>query len=144
MELVANVWPVVDQVTGTVMRFFLRAYATEADDATISRTLTALAPSDYLAARVFPNPERFRFMTPIGPQAECVTTSQFHQHTFDILEPALKALEASHPRLQGIASQGEELIGIGQIPRFAQDPYLVVTVLLETPDGQLVPQLQQR
>ncbi|WP_250163300.1 hypothetical protein [Psychrobacter sp. WY6] len=32
MELVANVWPIVDQMTGVVQRFLFRAYALDATD----------------------------------------------------------------------------------------------------------------
>ena len=43
MELVANVWPIVDQMTGVVQRFLFRAYALNATDQEISTVLTILA-----------------------------------------------------------------------------------------------------
>ena len=36
MELVANVWPIVDQMTGVVQRFLFRAYALNATDQEMS------------------------------------------------------------------------------------------------------------
>ncbi len=140
MELVANVWPVVDQQALLVQRFMIRSYAVEADDAAISGMLTILAPTDYLMARVFPIPPRFRQVSPHGELVGCVSLPQFHDRQSDILEPAFRALEADHAKLQGISVTGPQPVGTGKIPRFPEDPYLVVTVLLETPDGRLIPQ----
>ena len=39
MELVANIWPIVDQTTGIVQRFLFRAYALEATEQEISTEL---------------------------------------------------------------------------------------------------------
>lgn len=142
MELVANIWPVADQRTGLVQRFFMRAYALEVDDATISRTLTALAPTDFRMARVFQVPRRFQLVSEHGTLEHCVTLGGFHEQTFQVLEEAIPALERDYPRLQGIAMPGGEPLGVGVLPRFAPDPYLVVTTLVETPDGRLLPQLQ--
>ena len=36
MELIANVWPVADAGTGIVQRYFMRAYAIDAEDHVIS------------------------------------------------------------------------------------------------------------
>lgn len=143
MELVANIWPVADQQTGLVQRFFMRAYALEADDDTISRTLTALAPSDWLTARVFAIPQRFQEVSPFGTLAGCVSLRLFHEYQFAIIEAALREWEDSYPRLQGIRADGQTA-GEVTIPRFPENPYIVVTTLLETPDGRLVPQLQRQ
>ena len=143
MELVANVWPVVDEQAMLVQRFMIRAYAVEADDAAISALLTTLAPTDYLLARVFPIPARFRQVSPHGELVGCVSLTQFHQQQFSILEPAFRALEADHAPLQGIAVTGTQPVGTGKIPRFPENPYLVTTVLLETPDGRLIPQIEK-
>jgi hypothetical protein len=141
MELVANVWPVVDELTGLVQRFLARAYALEADDDTISRTLTALAPADFVMAEVFPIPQRCRYVTPHGELSGCVSLELFHHHQSQILEGALATLERNHAPLQGIATSGGVATGVGIIPRFPDDPYVVVTMLLETADGRLIPQL---
>ena len=52
MELVANIWPIVDQMTGIVQRFLFKAYALEATDQEISIVLTTLARADYRTAEV--------------------------------------------------------------------------------------------
>ena len=143
MELVANVWPIVDETFGLVQRFFMRAYALEVDDATISRTLTALAPTDFRMAQVFTVPRQFEYVTRAGTLEGCVTLGDFHGHQPAILEAAFRSLEADYPRLQGIAMPGGEPVGIGLLPRFSPDPYLVVTTLIETTDGRLLPQLKK-
>ncbi|CAN5895045.1 hypothetical protein BH11VER1_BH11VER1_01930 [soil metagenome] len=142
MELVADVWPVADQLTGLVQRFFMRAYALEVDDATISRTLTTLAPTDFRMARVFQVPRQFEYVTSAGTLEGCVTLGDFHEYQLSILESAMRALEADYPRLQGIAMSDGEPVGISLLTRFPAEPYLVVTTLIETPDGQLLPQLK--
>ena len=141
MELVANVWPVADQLTGLVQRFVMRAYALDADDATISRTLTALAASDFLMARVFAIPKNFQEVTQHGDLQGCVSLPLFHQYQSAILDQAFRLFESRHAQLQGISVSGPEPVGIGQLPSFPENPYLLVTVLLETPDGRLIPQL---
>jgi hypothetical protein len=141
MELVANVWPVADSLTGLVQRYLMRAYALEADDATISDTLTALAPSDYPMARAFVIPDQFREVSPHGTLTGCVSLALFHHYQFTILDPAFRWWESAHATLQGISMTGGEPAPRRETPLFAEDPYLVVTVLLELPDGRLIPQL---
>jgi len=133
MELVANVWPVADSLTGLVQRFLTRAYAVDADD----------APSDFLLAPPFAIPPRFRVVTPHGTLEGCVDLNRFHQETFAILDPAFRWWEAAHAKLQGIAVTRPQPGHRIETPRFAEDPYLVVTVLLEMPDGRLIPKLSQ-
>lgn len=41
MELVENIWPIVDQETGIVQRFLIRAYAMSASDEEVSVVLRA-------------------------------------------------------------------------------------------------------
>ena len=141
MELVANVWPVADSLTGMVQRYLMRAYALEADDTTISDTLTALAPSDYPMAHAFAIPDQFREVTPYGTLGGCVSLALFHNQQFAILEPAFTWWESAHATLQGISMTDGEPAHRRETPLFAEDPYLVVTVLLEMPDGRLIPQL---
>jgi hypothetical protein len=131
-------------MTGLVQRFLMRAYALDADDETISRTLTALAPSDFLAARLFSIPKHFREVTAHGDLVGCVSLPLFHQYQFAILEPAIRALESEHSKPKGISMAGPQPVAVGETPTFPENPYLVVTVLLETPDGHLIPQLSAR
>jgi hypothetical protein len=144
-ELVANVWPVVDAATGTVQRFMMRAYALEAPDDIISQTLRALARSDFRMAQVFAIPERFVLVSSHGRLNGCVTIGAFQEHRASIIEPALEELEKGFTRFQGIITHGpmDHPVSVAWMPRFAAAPYLVVTVLLETADGQLIPQIAE-
>ncbi len=143
MELVANVWPVFDENTRLVLRYFMRAYLINATDAVISATLRALAPTDFRLARVFSIPPRFQAVSEHGALSGCVTLADFRDHQADILGPAFEDLEKDYAVLQGmsITNSDAEPIGVALMPRFAPQPYLVVTALLETPDGRLIPQL---
>jgi hypothetical protein len=144
LELTANVWPVVDSGTGVVLRFLVRAYAIDAPDDVISATLRALAPTDFRLAHLFRIPERFILSFEHAEVQGCVTIGDFHRHRQQILTPVFAELEKQFARLQGIGwSQDEQqLIGIGVIPRFPPEPYLLLTALLEMPDGRLVPQIR--
>lgn len=142
MELVANVWPVFDGNTRIVQRFLARAYAIDASDETISLTLKALAPTDFRLAKAFAIPQQFAVVSKYGSLRGAVTLGDFHERQAAILAPAFEALEADFARLQGIAiAPGGDPAGIGIIPKFPSEPYLLVTSLLETPTGKLVPQL---
>lgn len=142
MELVANVWPVVDSQSGLVQRFFMRAYAMEAADELINVTLRSLAPHDFRIARVFVIPEQFKFVTEHGTLTGCVTLGSFQEYQSQILEQGFAELEKGYSRLQGVAAQGIHPVGVGVIPRFPKEPYLVVTTIVEMPDGSLQPQLK--
>lgn len=144
MELVANVWPIYDAATRLVLRYLMRAYAIEAPDEAISSTLRALALSDFRLARAFPIPRRFVTTSKFGSLEGCVDLAGFHEHQAAIIAPAFEALERSFPKPQGVsltASDGEPR-SVGAIPHFPPEPYLLVTSLLETSGGQLIPQIQ--
>ena len=140
MELVANVWPVMDGNTGFVLRFLARAYALEAPDEVISATLKALAPTDFRLARAFPIPQKYVARSQFGDLAGCVHIRDFHAHQSDILEAAFRALESDFGKLQGVGIDAHSgAHGIGFIPRFPDNPYLLVTTLHESDEGQLQP-----
>lgn len=142
IELSANVWPVIDAGTGLVLRYFMRAYAMDASDSVIGTTLRALAPTDFLLAEVFRIPQRHVVVSQYGDLNGCVSISDFHEQRALILPPAFEELEKSYARLQGVsvAHRSGEVLGISQTPKFPADPYLLVTSLLETADGKLIPQ----
>lgn len=142
MELVANVWPVVDAGTGLVLRYFIRAYAMDAPDDVISATLRALAPTDFRLARMFTIPQRFTVVSEHGQLQGCVSIRDFHRYQEEILIPAFTALEKGVAPLQGIGeSLDGQTVGVSVTPRFPAEPYVVVTSLLELSQGQLVPQI---
>jgi len=53
MELAANVWLVADAGAGLVPRYFMCAYAIDAEDKVISMVLQTLAPTSFRAANAF-------------------------------------------------------------------------------------------
>lgn len=144
LELVANVWPVVDAGTGIVLRYFIRAYAMDAPDEVISATLRALASTDFRLARMFRIPQRMIIVSEHGELAGGVMIGDFHRHQEEILTPAFAKLEQGFAPLQGIGQRPGtgEAMGLEVIPRFPADPYLVVTSLVETAQGQLIPQIR--
>ncbi len=144
IELAANVWPVVDQSTRLVTRFFIRAYALESNDVLINQTLRALAPTDYCMARMFEMPGRFVLVNEHGSLPGCVPLADFYPKSVQILDEAMKAVEQDYARLQGSVTSGEMMQAVNILPRFARDPFVVITPLLETPDGMLLPQVKPR
>lgn len=141
MELVANVWPVVDEGTGFVQRYFARAYAIDAEDQVISIVLKALAPTDFRIARDFKIPDRFKHNSEHGTLSATVTIGQFQEYIQTILEATYRVLENDYVKVQGIdmSSGTPKLVNI--IPRFPSEPYTVITALIETADGRLLPKL---
>jgi len=145
MELVANVWPVVDEASGIVQRFFMRAYAMADTDDVILATLKALAPTDFYIASVFSVPKRFTLVSEFGSISGAVEIGAFHQSKDAILEPAFRQLEEKFAILQGLAIDDpeQEPRSVIIVPRFPPDPYLLVTSILELENGQLVPRVHK-
>jgi hypothetical protein len=143
MELAANVWPVVDEGTGIVQRFFMRAYAFDAPDDVIGATLRSLAPTDFRLAHVFPIPDRFHVSSPYGTLQGAVTAGDFHEHQESILTQAFRSLEESPAPFHGVDMSGSEPRGVVVRPRFPDEPYLVVTAILESAAGELKPQVRR-
>ena len=141
MELVANVWPVVDEGTMLVQRYFMRAYAMDAEDQVIGTVLKALAPTDFRIARVFKVAARFKVISEHGTLNGAVPIGVFHQDIQIILEDAYRSMENDYVKLQGIDMSSGSPKPANVIPRFPNNPYTVTTVLIETIDGQLIPQL---
>jgi len=141
MELVANVWPVVDEGTGLVRRYFVRAYAMDAEDRVISTVLKSLAPTDFRIARVFKIAARFQFTSEHGTLSGAVPVGAFHQQMQTILEEAYRTMENDYVKVQGIDMSSGSPMPVNVIPRFPNNPYTVTTVLIETLDGQLIPQM---
>ncbi len=66
MELVACIWPIIEQPAGIIRRFAARAYAMPEEEGQISQALRLLATSDYLLARQFPVPKNLTVTSPHG------------------------------------------------------------------------------
>ncbi|CAM3616256.1 hypothetical protein GCM10016272_22170 [Psychrobacter glaciei] len=141
MELVANIWPIVDQMTGIVQRFLFRAYALEATDQEISTVLTILARSDYRIAQVAKIPDNYKLSSEHGTMSGAVEVAMFNQYMHSILEDTLIAAEKSFADMNnyGIGVDGPL---IPKTLTFPAEPYLVTTYLLESPSGELTPHIK--
>ena len=141
MELVANIWPIVDQMTGVVQRFLFRAYALDATDQEISTVLNILARSDYRIAQVVKIPDNYQLSSEHGTMSGAVEVGMFNQYMHSILEDTLIAAEKSFADMNnyGIGLDGPL---IPEALTFPPDPYLVTTYLIELPSGELIPHLK--
>ena len=141
MELVANVWPIVDQMTGIVQRFLFKAYALDATDQEISTVLTILARSDYRTAQVEKIPNNYQLSSEHGTMSGAVEFAMFNQYMHSILEDTLIAAEKSFADMNnyGIGVDGPL---IPDALTFPAEPYLVTTYLIELPSGELIPHIK--
>lgn len=141
MELVANVWPIVDQMTGIVQRFLFKAYALDATDQEISTVLTILARSDYRTAQVEKIPNNYQLSSEHGTMSGAVEVAMFNQYMHSILEDTLIAAEKSFADMNnyGIGVDGPL---IPDALTFPAEPYLVTTYLIELPSGELIPHIK--
>ena len=141
MELVANVWPIVDQMTGIVQRFLFKAYALNATDQEISTVLTILARSDYRTAQVEKIPDNYKLSSEHGTISGAVEVGMFNQYMHSILEDTLIAAEKSFANMNnyGIGIDGPL---IPEALTFPAEPYLVTTYLIELPSGELIPHVR--
>ena len=141
MELVANVWPIVDQMTGVVQRFLFRAYALEATDQEISIVLTTLARADYRTAEVVKIPDNYQLSSEHGTMSGAVEVATFNQYMHSIVEDTLTAAEKSFANMNnyGIGVDGPL---IPEALTFPAEPYFVTTYLLESPSGELTPHIK--
>ena len=141
MELVANVWPIVEQMTGVVQRFLFRAYALDATDQEISTVLNILARSDYRTAQVVKIPDNYKLSSEHGTMSGAVEAPLFNKYMNSILEDTLIATEKSFANMNnyGIGVDGPL---IPEALTFPAEPYFVTTYLLESPSGELTPHIK--
>ena len=141
MELVANVWPIVDQMTGVVQRFLFRAYALNANDEEISTVLNILARSDYRTAQVVKIPDNYKLSSEHGTMSGTVEVAMFNQYMHSIVEDTLIAAEKSFANMNnyGIGVDGPL---IPEALTFPAEPYFVTTYLIELPSGELIPHIK--
>ena len=141
MELVANVWPIVDQTTGIVQRFLFRAYALETNDQEISTVLNILARSDYRTAQVVKIPDNYILDSQHGTMSGALEVAAFNQVIYSVIEATLIDAEKSFANMKnfGIGVDGPL---IPQALKFPAEPYLVTTYLIELPSGELIPHIK--
>lgn len=138
MELVANIWPIVDQMTGIVQRFLFRAYALDATDQEISTILTTLARADYRTAQVVKIPDNYQLSSEHGTMYGAVEVATFNQYMHSIVEDTLAAAEKSFANMNNYGIGVDDTL-IPEAVKFPAEPYLVTTYLIETPNGELIP-----
>ncbi len=137
MELVANIWPVVDQYTGVIQRYFIKAYAMDASDDEISNVLSTLAKTDYRTATLVAIPDEYVLNWDGNEQIGAVTINGFNDNFFRLIEDKLKLVEREfdHPMYSGFNSSGYPVFP--EKICFPKNPYIVRTALLETSHGKL-------
>lgn len=141
MELVANVWPIVDQMTGVVQRFLFRAYALESNDQEISTVLNILARSDYRTAQVEKISDNYKLSSEHGTMSGAVEVAMFNQYMHSIVEDTLIAAEKSFANMNnyGIGVDGPLTL---EPLKFPAEPYFLTTYLIELPSGELIPHIK--
>lgn len=142
MELVANLWPVIDLRTGIIQRFYARAYAMDATEEVVGATLRALSLTDFRAARMFVIPESIRIVSARGTIAGAIDSRGFQALSESIVSEALRELERELPGAFGLdVSRGGDGTPVPHAARFPASPYVCITWLMEAPDGTLTPRL---
>ena len=138
MELVANIWPIVDEASSLIQRFAARAYVIAGGDSEIAATLKALSHADFMIARQFPIPKKFTVVTEHARLEGAITVDLFNQQQSAVIEGALKALESERRSLQGIGFDSQFTPFYKQVDvLFASERYLAVTFILEDRSGNL-------
>lgn len=135
-EVVANIWVYTDEA-GCVGRIAGKAYVLDGSDREKLELLRRLAATDFLCAEWMPIPANFGI---IGPEGERMRYAQLSvisdEYSKSVLVgPLLEKLAESVP------SQLRELDGEYQ-PfklKMPEAPLTVLTVVIEYPDGRLVP-----
>lgn len=135
-EVVANIWVYTDEV-GYFGRIAGKAYVLDGSDRDKLDMLRRLAATDFLSAEWMPIPNNFGV---IGPDGERLSYAQLsmlaNEETKSFLVgPLLEKLASSVP---------EQLKEVsGEYRRFQMHmpevPLTVLTVVIEYPDGRLVP-----
>lgn len=137
-EVVANLWVYADE-DGYVARLAGRTYVLDGTDREKLDLLKLLAATDFLSAEWMPIPENFGLIGPDGERlgyAQLSVLSDEHSKSL-LVGPLLERLAATLP---------EQLHEIdGEYRQFRlmmpEAPLTVLTVVVERPDGQLVPML---
>ncbi|WP_334119777.1 hypothetical protein [Limnobacter sp.] len=137
-EVVANLWVCADE-DGYVARLAGRTYVLDGTDREKLDLLKLLAATDFLSAEWMPIPENFGLIGPDGERlgyAQLSVLSDEYSKSL-LVGPLLERLAATLP---------EQLHEIdGEYRQFRLEmpeaPLTVLTVVVERPDGQLVPML---
>lgn len=137
-EVVANLWVYADE-DGLIARLAGKTYVLDGSDGEKLALLRQLAATDFLSAEWMPIPENFGLMSPDGERL-----SYAHAQILSD-EEAKTALVG--PMLEKLASslQPQLCEFDGEYQQFKMEmpdaPLTVLTVVIEHPDGRLVPML---
>lgn len=137
-EVVANLWVYADE-DGLIARLAGKAYVLDGSDREKLDLLRQLAVTDFLSAEWMPIPENFGLVTPDG---ERLNYAQLHMLSNEEAKMALVG-----PMLEKLASSlPPQLCEFdGEYQQFTMEmpdaPLTVLTVVIEHPDGRLVPML---
>jgi hypothetical protein len=122
---------------GYVARVAGKVYVLDGNDAEKLAVLRGLAATDFLSAEWMPIPESFGVISPNGERLGLAQLSQLaDEYTKSVLVgPMLERLAESLP--QQLRQRGDEFEPF--MMKMPEAPLTVLTVVVERPDGQLVP-----
>lgn len=140
-EVVANLWVYADEA-GYIARVAGKVYVLDGSDQEKLDLLRRLAATDFLSAEWMPVPKNFEV---IGPNGERLRYAQLSMLSYEyskslLVGPLLEKLAASIPeQLQEV--EGEYRQFKLEMP---DAPLTVLTVVVEHPDGRLVPMVNNQ
>lgn len=137
-EVVANIWVYADEA-GLIARVAGKAYVLDGTVKDKLELLRLLAVADFLSAEWLPTPENFELVYQDGTRLRYAQLSALSDEYAKslLVGPMLEKLAASIPE-QLREVNGEYKSFKLQMP---DSPLAVITVVIERPDGQLVPVL---
>lgn len=135
-EVVANLWVYADEA-GYVGRLAGKTYVLEGSDREKLDVLRQLAATDFLSAEWMPVPKSFNVVGPNGERLHYATLSVLSDDVSRslLIEPLLDKLAAALP------DQLRDVNGVYQSFKMPmpEAPLTILTVVIERPDGRLVP-----
>lgn len=135
-ELIINLWALYDASTGTVYALSGRAYYIAGTDREKLDFLKMAARTDYVTAKRYRVPDRFRIVFPGGQEHRGVVyLNAVSDPNAQLFEEIFKNLEADLPPLPRFSAAG--VAGVSQ--RIPNDPLCVTTVLYEDDAGNIRP-----
>lgn len=138
-----NLWAYVDSRTSLVQRVAGRAYVLDGTDEQRFALLTALSRSDYATADIASVPRQFAVVPPIPdipPIEGAVHADELADPTTmsAVFEPVYRKIEAGMPQQLTFDAEGEPEVWKIAVP---DNALFLKTLILEQPDGTLVPQV---
>jgi hypothetical protein len=140
LEVALNLWYVMDEGTAAIYRLFGRAYAVEGTDEEKLQTLRRLAKTDYLVARQFNVPERFKVKnTTTGQEQAGIAFWYEHEgYVFDLFKEVMDEIEKELPEHMAFEDGEPENVRM----KLPQNPLFVLTPLVEDDYGNITPKIR--